>query len=154
MVCESFSLWHFYEGYVYVPFIFILLVLIAVYWTLLLCTETTCLPAAVWPQQLEMVRLEELILWRLELSYDTVDKRTEWVDSLGAAYGSQKASHAPLDEDFVFGIDSELYCGHFLWRECCVEDSKRYTRATTTTFSTIRPSLGLSAIYWFFFPLD
>lgn len=44
MVCESFSLWHFYEGYVYVPFIFILLVLIAVYWTLLLCTETTCFP--------------------------------------------------------------------------------------------------------------
>ncbi|KAI4567427.1 hypothetical protein MJT46_008640 [Ovis ammon polii x Ovis aries] len=31
-------------GYVYVPFIFILLVLIAVYWTLLLCTETTCFP--------------------------------------------------------------------------------------------------------------
>ncbi|KAG5205607.1 hypothetical protein JEQ12_018857 [Ovis aries] len=32
------------RGYVYVPFIFILLVLIAVYWTLLLCTETTCFP--------------------------------------------------------------------------------------------------------------
>lgn len=44
MVCESFSLWHFYEGYVYAPFIFILLVLIAVYWALLLCTETTCFP--------------------------------------------------------------------------------------------------------------
>ena len=57
------------------------------------------------PQQLEMFRLEELILRRLELSYDTVDKRTEWVDSLGAACGSQKASHAPLDEDFVFGIE-------------------------------------------------
>ena len=45
MVCESFSLWHFYEGYVYVPFFFILLVLIAVYWPRLLCTETTCFPA-------------------------------------------------------------------------------------------------------------
>lgn len=44
MVCESFSLWHFYEGYVYVPFIFILLVLIAVSWTLLLCTKTTHSP--------------------------------------------------------------------------------------------------------------
>ncbi|MXQ95494.1 hypothetical protein E5288_WYG003318 [Bos mutus] len=31
-------------GYVYAPFIFILLVLIAVYWALLLCTETTCFP--------------------------------------------------------------------------------------------------------------
>lgn len=47
MVCESCSAWHFYEGYVYVPFIFILLVLIAVSCTLLLCMETTCWPDAV-----------------------------------------------------------------------------------------------------------
>lgn len=47
MVCESCSPWHFYEGYVYVPFIFILLVLIAVSCTLLLCTETTCWPDTV-----------------------------------------------------------------------------------------------------------
>lgn len=106
MVCESCSPWHFYEGYVYAPFIFILLVLIAVSCTLLLCVGTTRCPATVPAVVYHMALLasdRSLLLllplpdhnsWKYSalngMMTQPTGTGTDWVDSLGEACDSSK----------------------------------------------------------------
>lgn len=162
-----FFLWRFYEGYVYVPFIFILMVLIAVYWTLLLCTETTCFPTqprlrcATWPccPQIRtcccltttagnvLPQRAYLVEARAELwqSTSTQSDRILW----GAAHGSRKASHVPLYTGFKFGADSKLDHGHVSRRKHCRREQEVQEWPTTISLK-IRISLDLFVIYLFF----
>lgn len=168
MVCESCSLWHFYEGYVYVPFIFILLVLIAVYWTLLLWTHTTCFPdtapAAVCHMGLlssdknlllsdhnswECSALRSLSCWDSNWAMWHSRQTQEMSGSSGGRLWQLKTSHVLLNVGFTFGTDCGVSHRHFLGGKHWTEDSKRFKRdMTSISLLTIRFSPGFLIIFF------
>lgn len=142
--------------------------LIAVYWTWLLCTDITRLPPSP-PAQAAVCHMallssdKNLLLsdhnsWKCSALKSLSCWDSSWATTQSTSTQNEwvlwRQLMVGLDAGFMFGVNSELDCGHFSWGKHCVEESKRFKSDTTTVLLTIRIALGLWVIIYLFIYLS